>query len=239
VLPLTEGEARGRLFEAVARFGEALAARAIAHAVVLFLDDIQWADAASLDLLAYIGRRWAAMNAPILILFAARSEDMTHINKWLIGLARDLPLTRQTLQPLSFVDTVELLRTLGVESLVGLEALAGFGQQLFADTQGHPFFVIQTVKSLFEGGEQAWRAGVPAGVRDLIRSRLSRLSSKAITLCHAGAVLGASFDFDQLCRIAELNERDGLPALEELLQLSAGDGRVRRTSRRDGRSRRA
>jgi hypothetical protein len=88
----------------------------------------------------------------------------------------------------------------------------------FADTQGHPLFIIQTLKSLSEEDDYTLRAGVPTGVRDLIRARLSRLGSHATALCRAGAILGAGSDFDRLCCVADLNERDGLPALEELLR---------------------
>ncbi|HEY3231333.1 MAG TPA: hypothetical protein VGJ87_19045, partial [Roseiflexaceae bacterium] len=228
-LLLSEAEARARLFEAVVRFGQALAERALAHIVVLFLDDLQWADAASLDLLAYVIRRWAAVNTPMLLLFAARSEDIAPLNDWLMALARDLPITRQMLEPLSFTDTLQLMRALGGEALVAPEALARFGQQLFAGTQGHPFFIVQTLRSFAEGGEHEWRADVPTGVRDLIRSRLSRLSSQAAALCHAGSVLGADFDFDRLCCVADTDERDGLPALEELLRR----GLLREISRAD------
>src|SRR5712692_7013472 len=48
--------ARNRLFEAVARLGQALAARTM---LVLFIDDVQWADATSLDVLHYLARRFA------------------------------------------------------------------------------------------------------------------------------------------------------------------------------------
>ncbi|MGH3147942.1 MAG: AAA family ATPase, partial [Rubrobacter sp.] len=73
--PPTSGEgetARGALYESIARTLGALASRAPA---VLFLDDLQWADAATLEVLNYAGRRWAEQGAPVLVLAAARPEE--------------------------------------------------------------------------------------------------------------------------------------------------------------------
>jgi predicted ATPase len=68
-----ETTARTRLFESVARLGQALAKRA---QLVVFIDDLQWADASSLDLLHYVSRRWAESNSPILLIFSLRSEAL-------------------------------------------------------------------------------------------------------------------------------------------------------------------
>jgi predicted ATPase len=73
-LKLNEAEARTRLFEAVARFGQALADQA---PVVILLDDLQWADAASLDVLHYLAGRWGDEGVSVLLLFTARSEDLS------------------------------------------------------------------------------------------------------------------------------------------------------------------
>src|SRR5258707_1780895 len=61
--------ARNRLFEAVARLGQALAARTM---LVLFIDDVQWADATSLDVFHYLARRFAKSETPALLLLTLR-----------------------------------------------------------------------------------------------------------------------------------------------------------------------
>jgi predicted ATPase len=219
-LTLDQPEAQTRLFEAVARFGQALAERG---PLVMFIDDVQWADAASLDLLHYIARRWASVNAPALLLFAVRSEDLDPLTDWLTGLGRELRLIRLTLAPLTQEDTLALIQALRAGHPLGETLEVGDSNlhasrlisNLYADTGGHPLFIVETIKSLREEGGQV---GIPPGVRDVIHARLNRLSANALTLCTAAAILGSQFDFDSLCRVAGLNENDGLPALDELLR---------------------
>jgi DNA-binding SARP family transcriptional activator len=237
-LPLAETGSRSRLFEAIVRMGQALIEAAPARAGVTLIDDLQWADAASLDLLGYVARRWAANHTPALLILTARSEELAQLDPWLITLSRDLPLTRLPLHTLTLEDTRQLVQALEIDSS-NLQSF-GFAQDkfpisnlqslipnLYADTGGHPFFIIQTLNALSESDER--QPPMPTGIRDLIRSRLSRLTPNASLLCATGAVFGAGFDFDGLCRVAELTESDGLPALEELLRR----GLLRETPRRD------
>ena len=92
----TQDEISGRLrlFEAVARFLDALAERA---PVVLFLDDLQWVDGASLDLLRYLGHVWKGHGSRVLLLGTVRSEGLElnpELAAELLDLGRDLPLTQ-------------------------------------------------------------------------------------------------------------------------------------------------
>jgi len=134
-----ESLARTRLLEAVARLGQALAAR---RPLILFLDDGQWADVASLDVLHYCGRAWTESNTPILLLLTLRSEGLATtpaLGEWLSGLGRDLSLRRLALGPISADDTQELV-----------EALAGTrpgSSAAVPPPPGFPFYAAATLKN--------------------------------------------------------------------------------------------
>src|SRR5579875_3436629 len=110
-----------RFFEAVARLFDALGRRA---PLVLLLDDLHWADDASLDLLRYLGHCWKRRGTPVLLLCAMRGEELAlspRLSARFFDLGRELPLTRVTLGRLSQAETCQVL-----EAVVGQgEASAG------------------------------------------------------------------------------------------------------------------
>ncbi|MDP9371493.1 MAG: AAA family ATPase [Chloroflexota bacterium] len=237
-----EAAARTRLFEAVARLGHALAARA---PVVLFVDDAQWADAGSLDLLRYAGRRWAESDAPLLLLVGLRAEalaDAPQLEEWLVGLRRDLAPAEIDLRSLTAQDTLQLMRGFGARdrrvgsSPVADPELERVARWLFAETSGQPFFAVETIRALLERGALALRARedggweldprvgatdpgalgtvLSPGMREVVRARLARLDRPARALLTAAAVLGQGFTFEQVCRVAGLREDEALLAVD-------------------------
>jgi len=244
-LPAPVGDksvARNRLFEAVARLGQALAART---PLVVFIDDVQWADAASLDVLHYLARRFAESQTPAFLLLTLRMgerEMPPGLAEWRTGMERAVPLTRLPLGPLAMEDIVRLLQALGGATGKDGRRAAGlerFGQWLFAETEGQPFYLMETLKVLLERGvlashqnedggwiidftvamehETVVRGFFPPSVREVICARLYRLTPNAFALLVAGTVLGQGITFERLCQVADLAERDGLPALDEVL----------------------
>jgi tetratricopeptide (TPR) repeat protein len=238
-----EVAARTRLFEAIARLGQALAQRS---PVVLFVDDVQWADASSLDVLRYTGRRWAEVGAPVLLLLSLRSEalaDSPALEEWLVGLRRDLVVTELDLQLLTDHDMLQLVRgfgggprgsTPGYPVEPDLERVASW---LFAETGGQPFFAVEIIRELVDRGVLIMRAGalelapraamadpaalgtiLPPGVREVIRTRLARLTAAARAFLAAAAVIGEGFTFDQVCEVACLSEDEALPVSDAVVR---------------------
>ena len=243
-----ESAARTQLFEAVTRLLLGLARRLPPKTpLVLFVDDIQWADTASLDLLQYAARRWQEEattgsngGVTVLLLLAVRAEALNPLSAtgnaqaidFLNALERDVTLSTISLDALTQAETEQFLDALLTET----------GRQivdwLFRETAGQPFYLVETLKDLREQGvlaagpAGAWRlqrhpseiddksAGRPAPerVRQVITSRLSRLTPLARDLLAAGAVLAQGFSFELLCRVAAADEGPGLNALDELLR---------------------
>src|SRR5258708_3435600 len=159
----TEDEltAKLRLFEAVARLLDALAQRA---PLVLLLDDLQWVDGASLDVVRYLARSWKGHSSRVLLLSTARSDGLElnpALAAQLADLGRDLPVTQVTLQTLSQAETLQLIRAIAGEgahemrsdvltprpSTAGPGAsqkpLMALGDFLFAQTGGQPCYLLE------------------------------------------------------------------------------------------------
>ncbi|MEJ2706234.1 MAG: AAA family ATPase [Anaerolineales bacterium] len=242
-MPLT-GNAnfvRARLFESIATLGMALAAD---RPSVLILDDMQWADADTLDLIHYLARRWAEMNAPILLLLTVRQEAYAAdaaLREWLTRLERDTSLTRLLLDNLSGTAVEELVNHLAGKG-ADETAASAFAAWLWAETRGLPFFIEALLQMLIEQGvlvavgdqqptydfasalehvRSMARVPLPPGVREVIRARLEGHSKEAGALLLAAAVLGQACTFERMCQIADLQETQALESLEALL-----DGRL-------------
>ncbi len=166
--------ASSRLFEALARLSQALASRA---PLLIFADDMQWTDAATLDVFQYLARHWTEHGTSALLLLSRRTETREmdpQMSEWLASLSSTISLTRLELGPLSAQDTRQIVRELadtdGVQpSLQGEEArfqpssqqvqVPGsrlcperFAAWLFAETKGQPFYLRALLQTLLERG---------------------------------------------------------------------------------------
>lgn len=163
-----EATARSRLLEAITRLGRALAGRA---PLLLFIDDIQWADTASLDALFYALSNWAEHKSPALALLCLRDTALatkTEVQQWLTRFKARLAVAQIALAPLTREDILALVASLETgqakvdptTGAVGEDVLPethlsppkfkDFAQALFTETGGQPLYLVETLKTLLE-----------------------------------------------------------------------------------------
>ena len=246
-LPQPAGDvmtSKAQLLEAIHQLIMALAARSEPEPVVAFIDDWQWVDNASLAFRQYAGRRWPQENAPVLIITSIREEAFEfdpEVSQRLMNASRDISIRRLSLEPLGPEETTELLGALtngGTTpgASTGLDS-AEIGRWLYGETGGLPFFLVETLQMLIDRGilsphtrpdgryvfevrepdTGGLEGMMPAGVRDAVKGRVSRLNEPAKNLLAAGAVLGRSFSYEILFQVAKLDEEEGLAALDEAI----------------------
>ena len=214
---------RYRLFDAVAACLADVSAEA---PVLLVIDDLQWAAKPTLLLLRHVLRS----PEPLRLLVVVTYRDSE--------LGRDHPLT-EFLADLRRLDGVERFSLTGldragvsafVEEAAGhrlSEADEALPDAVWAETEGHPFFVAEVLRHLVETGRLERRdgrwirtgpveeLGIPDGVREVVGQRLTRLSEEANRALTIGAVAGLEFEPAVVRVAAELAEDDLIAALEE------------------------
>lgn len=197
---------RYTLFEAV---GSLLCDAARTHPAILVLDDLHWADEASLLLLRHVAR--AAADASLLILGTYRETEVHEddpLSLALSELRRARVLESVSVGGLGAEDVAVLIRGRGADVP---DELA----RVVADrTEGNPFFVEEIVRHL--DGESGQLA-VPESVKDLLQRRLRRLGEAARRALSAAAVLGREFDLDALERLTGGDTEELLEAIDEAL----------------------
>ncbi|MET0899809.1 MAG: BTAD domain-containing putative transcriptional regulator [Mycobacterium sp.] len=219
----------GSAFELALAVGGRLRAATSAGPLLVVLDDLHRADGATLQLLRGFAHDLA--DRPILILGAHRSAEA----------GPDLTATWAALAAVT-ADRLDLdgLSRAGVTALIGEHTTAagyqydtGLIDRLIERTGGNPLFVTEFARLLASEGRAAATAGVPAGVREVLRRRLSRLPGSARTVLQQAAVLGRELDVDLLLRIARRDEDEVLDGLEAAvlagLLTEPGPGQVRFT----------
>jgi class 3 adenylate cyclase/tetratricopeptide (TPR) repeat protein len=222
-----------RLFWAITGFLQAIAAE---RPVALLLDDLHWADSASLELVQHIARHTAAER--ILLLGTYRDVEVGRqhpLESALRDLRREDLVESVEVRRLGHADTAALMAsTVGEEEEVSEE----FSSLVYRRTEGNPFFIQQVMRVLVERGDIFRRDGhwdrrsideieVPESVRSVVGQRLSRLSEAAQEILREASVLGQTFGFDGLQVTVDRPERE----LEDALDAAIAAGLVRDAGR--------
>ncbi len=211
--PLQSGETLKRnLFEAALAGWRDVAARAPSVAV---LDDLHWADPASVELLQHLFQLTEA--APILFLCAMRPYRQSP--GWQVKQMAERAYSHRyaeiELHPLSAVDSESL-----IDNLLDAPDLPDHLRQLLLrKAEGNPFFVEEVARALIDSGAivrdepgQRWRAGqhvdaahidIPDSVQALLTARIDRLDDDVRRTLQLASVVGRTFSYRVLERVVE------------------------------------
>ena len=201
-------DARHRLFEAVAA---AIGHAARAGPVLLVVEDLHWADAATVQMLAHVIRTvgWA----PLLVAGSLREEDSRGLHAFLGDLRRERRLERVDLTGLSEADVYRLAGE-WLEEPPSRELVAAVRRR----TGGNPLFVEELVRHLVESRVGDLVAGattqLPPGVHAVIARRLARLPEGAVRAVEIAAVTGEDFTLAETAAVGDAGDDAVAEALE-------------------------
>ena len=206
---------RARLFDAV---DSLLAQISGTSPLLLVLDDLHWADPATLGLLRWILSSERGGSMLVLGIYRDTDVDRRHpLSELLADLRRDPRVERVALRGLEEQAIGALLH-----DRAGHDAPPEFVTALHDETDGNPFFAEEVVAHLVETGaifqrDGMWTTdraladlGLPESVRDVVGRRLSRLSSETNDLLSVAAVVGREFDLSTVAAAAGVSPRSRL-----------------------------
>jgi len=221
--------------------------------LVIAIDDLQWADEATMDLFAYLAR--ALHERRVLLVGTYRTDELHRLHP-LRGVLAALTQARLAdlviLRPLTSAGTREM-----VEATLGLRASApsGLVAALHERCDGNPFFTEEVLRALAETGRLVWQEDtwqhvgrladlvIPASVRDIVQARLATLPSETRTALRVASVIGISFEFPLLQRLTGLTDHELTEALraavaaqlvEEVFESTTDRFRFRHALTREG-----
>jgi len=214
-LPLDSPGGQSRFFEGLKQILYALCNSKLPG--IVFFDDIQWADSATLDLLSYLVRR--LHEQPVCLLVTLRNRHASndhHLQQLLNEAQRTGNASMISLSRLNLMSVRELVFSTSLDKK-GLNE--DFIARLYQETEGLPFFLIEYLIAITNGvlaiESEHWSP--PGSVRELLHSRLNAVHETGRQLLGAAAVIGRSFDFDTLREVSGRGEEETVNALEELI----------------------
>lgn len=191
---------------------------------VVFLDDIHWADKATVDIFSYMVNK--IESEPILFIVAYRPTEIStdHPLENLLhrSIRRDT-CEKIELSPLEKEHTGEMIR----DMVKGEEVPQRFIDLIHEKTEGNPLFVKETIKQMQEEGlldlenDVSPSSGdditVPDIIRPVIERRVNRLEPDTKRILHIGSVIGNSVPFSLLVELSDSDEFGILDHIDILL----------------------
>ena len=211
-----DGEwSRERLFAAVAELLAAVAGRA-ASGCGLVIEDVHWADSATLDCLTFLRR--AGRGVPVRVVATCRGDEgplAAHVAAWLADVRGTAGAEEIRLGPLSPTEVAVQVADLSGGGPVSPQVV----EELYARAEGNPFFTEQLVAAAMAGGAAGALQvppGLPARLAELLAARAGRCAGDARAVLAGLAVAGRPLTEDLLDAVTGLGTEAVRQGLREL-----------------------
>ncbi|MCL1474080.1 AAA family ATPase [Argonema antarcticum] len=199
------------------------------HPLVMFLDDLQWADSASLKLLQVLMQD----TGHLLVLGAYRDNEVSPTHPFMLTVDEIIKsgavVNTITLQPLSLADMNQLVADTLICDLSSSQPLT---ELVYQKTKGNPFFSTQFLKSLYEDGQisfdwdvRHWQCDInrvtfadASDVVEFMAAQLQKLPKETQEVLKLAACIGAQFDLETLAVVSEELPEQTASALWKALQ---------------------
>ncbi|RLF47923.1 MAG: hypothetical protein DRN20_05295 [Thermoplasmata archaeon] len=191
--------------------------------LMLIIEDMQWIDESSAQLLIHISHEIGEMRC--LIIGAYRVEEVEENSpayKLIESLSSARSVYLMELKGLSKEDVKKL-----IEEMTGIEAPPeNFVEIMYRRSGGNPTFVKEALRALLEDGlartpwdvEALERLAMPKTVREVIGRKIKKLPNACIKVLKYASIVGEDVDYEVLRRIVNMDEDDLLDALDTLLE---------------------
>ncbi|UCE37063.1 MAG: tetratricopeptide repeat protein [Thermoplasmata archaeon] len=218
---------RTRLFESLSQLVTDISE---SEPLLLILEDLQWADDGSLQLLHYLARN--IQNSRVMICATYRPEEIENIR----GEVHPLSKTLRRMRPEKLFYEIGLQRfdekstASMIESMLKIQNIPeAFIHRLYLESEGNPFFIEEVVTSLVNEGlidpkDYAWdtkfdpsKIHIPSTIRDVIGRRMDRLDEETKAILSYASVIGNQFTFETLHRLSDLNEEELVDSIDALI----------------------
>jgi len=172
--------------------------------IAIVIEDVHWADAATVELLDYLLVPGHATGVPIVVTCRI---DETPPTDWVDRVQRNSRVDRLDLLPLTLAETAEQ-----IELLLGERPAQSFVEATFHRSEGNAFFTEQLVWSAEQGD-----TALPAGLTSLLLSRTAAVTGPARDVLEALAVAGRPLDEPELAQVCAQHEPELRNAIRDLL----------------------
>jgi len=222
ITPTTDQE-RVRLFQAVTDF---LATSSQQQPLIVFLDDLLWADTTSLQLFHYVARRISKQRIMLIATYRDVELEESHpLNRMVLDLNRERLLHQISLSRF----TIDFVSKLISNNLGGGEVSEQLAELIYDKTGGNPFFTEEVLRSLVEQGavskgEAGWgikdvvSVQIPRSVKAVINQRISHLCDECVQVLSVASVIGMQCSLNLLMKAIECDLDKLIDLMESALK---------------------